>query len=67
MYRFEVPGMKCSGCARKVERAIKAKDASAEFNADLENKRVTVTSSMPQADIAEAIQDAGYANQAMVV
>ncbi|HWX51414.1 MAG TPA: heavy metal-associated domain-containing protein [Roseomonas sp.] len=63
MYRFEVPGMKCSGCARKVERAIKAKDASAEFNADLEKKRVTVTSSMSQADIAEAIQDAGYANQ----
>jgi len=63
MYRFEVPGMKCSGCARKVERAIKAKDASAEFNADLENKRVTVTSSMSQADIAETIQDAGYANQ----
>ena len=63
MYRFEVPGMKCSGCARKVERAIKAKDASAEFNADLENKQVTVTSSMSQADIALAIQDAGYANQ----
>jgi len=62
MYHFEVPGMKCSGCARKVERAIKAKDASAQFNADLENKRVTVTSSMSQADIAEAIQDAGYAN-----
>ncbi|HWX51130.1 MAG TPA: heavy metal-associated domain-containing protein [Roseomonas sp.] len=63
MYRFEVPGMKCRGCARKVERAIKAKDASAEFNADLENKQVTVTSSMSQADIALAIQDAGYANQ----
>ncbi|MFC4168627.1 heavy-metal-associated domain-containing protein [Teichococcus aestuarii] len=62
MYRFEVPGMNCGGCAKKVERAVKAKDASAAFSADLENKRVTVTSSMSQADIAAAIQDAGYPN-----
>lgn len=65
MYSFDVPGMKCGGCAKKVERAIKAKDAFAEFKADLENKRVTVTSSMSQADIAAAIQDAGYANQSV--
>ncbi|KAA2211285.1 heavy-metal-associated domain-containing protein [Pseudoroseomonas oryzae] len=65
MYRFDVPGMKCSGCARKVEGAVKAKDAAAEFSADVENRRVTVNSSVPQAELASAIQEAGYANQAV--
>ena len=64
MYRFDVPGMKCSGCAKKVERAIRAKDASAGFSADIETKRVSVTSSLSQAELAAAIQEAGYANQA---
>lgn len=63
MYRFEVPGMKCGGCAKKVERAVKAKDASAGFSADVENRRVTVTSSVPQAELAAALEQAGYANQ----
>ncbi|PWC26795.1 heavy-metal-associated domain-containing protein [Teichococcus aestuarii] len=62
MYRFEVPGMKCGGCAKKVERAVKAKDGSAAFSADLENRRVSVTSFVSQADVAAAIQDAGYPN-----
>lgn len=65
MYRFDVPGMKCSGCARKVEGAVKAKDATAEFSADVENRRVTVTSSVPQVELAAAIQEAGYVNQSV--
>lgn len=63
MYRFDVPGMKCGGCAKKVERAVKSKDASAEFIADVESRQVTVTSSVTQAELAAAIQEAGYANQ----
>ena len=63
MYRFDVPGMKCGGCARKVERAVRETDASAEFVADVENRQVTVTSSVPRAELAAAIQEAGYANQ----
>ena len=63
MYRFDVPGMKCSGCATKVEGAIKAKDTAAEFSADVENRRVTVISSVSQTELAAAIQEAGYANQ----
>jgi copper chaperone len=65
MYRFDVPGMKCSGCVRKVEGAVKAKDASAKFSADVENRRVTVTSLVSQAELAAAIQEAGYTNQAV--
>ena len=64
MYRFDVPGMKCGGCAKKVERAVRSKDASAGFSADIENRLVTVTSSMPQAELAAASEEAGYANQA---
>ncbi|EFH10327.1 heavy-metal-associated domain-containing protein [Pseudoroseomonas cervicalis] len=64
MYRFDIPGMKCGGCAKKVERAVKEKDASAGFAADVENRRVTVTSSVPRAEFAAAIQAAGYANDA---
>ena len=42
---------------------MKSKDASAGFSADVENRRVTVTSSVPQAELAAAIEQAGYANQ----
>lgn len=63
MYRFEVPGMKCGGCAKKVERAVMSKDASAGFSVDVKNRRVTVTSSVPQAELAAVIEEAGYANQ----
>ncbi|MDU7522300.1 MAG: heavy-metal-associated domain-containing protein [Roseomonas mucosa] len=63
MYRFDVPGMKCSGCAKKVEGAVKAKDSTAEFSADVENRWVTVVSSVSQTELAAAIQKAGYANQ----
>jgi copper chaperone len=65
VYRFDVPGKKCSGCARKVEGAVKAKGVAAEFSADVENRRVTVISSMAQAEFAAAIHEAGYANQPM--
>jgi copper chaperone len=65
MYRFDIPGMKCGGCVKKVEQAVKSKDAAAEFSADVENRQVTVISSMSQAEFAAAIQEAGYANQPM--
>jgi copper chaperone len=65
MYRFDVPGMKCGGCARNVEKAVQSKDSSAQFSADVENRRVTVASSVPQAEFAAAIQEAGYANQSV--
>lgn len=66
MYRFDVPGMKCGSCARKIEGAVKARDVSAEFSADVANRRVTVISSMPQVDLAAAIQEAGYTNHVVV-
>lgn len=63
MYHFDVAKMKCGGCAKKVERAVKSKDASAEVSVNVENRRVTVTSSVPQAEVAAAVKEAGYANQ----
>lgn len=63
MYHFDVPNMKCGGCAKRVERAVKSKDASDEVSADVENRRVTVASSVPHAEVAAAMEEAGYANQ----
>ena len=63
MYRFEVPGMKCGSCARKVEAAVRNRDASAEFNAYVANRQVTVNSSVSEVELAAAIQEAGYTNQ----
>jgi copper chaperone len=42
MYRFDIPGLHCGGCAKTVERAVRSKDASAEFSADIDIKQVTV-------------------------
>jgi copper chaperone len=60
MYQFNVSDMTCGHCVSAVTRAVKGVDSRASVEISLAEKRVTVRSSLPQQEIAEAIQDAGY-------
>ena len=60
MYEFKVADMTCGHCVSSVTRAVKDLDASAQIEISLHARRVVVRSSASQAEIAEAIQEAGY-------
>lgn len=57
---LEVRGMSCSHCERAVTKALQAIDPGAKVAVDLAGGRVTVETARPRADVAAAIEDAGY-------
>lgn len=60
MQTFKVTGMTCAHCERAVTGAIKARDAAAEVEVDLETGVVKVASGLDEAAIRQAIEDEGY-------
>ncbi len=65
MYQFKVTGMTCGHCVAAIEKAVKGLDAQAEVTADLENGQVTVNTEVEAITVSNAIQEAGYENQAI--
>ena len=63
MYQLKVKDMTCGHCANRITQAIKAIDASAVVEIDLEQKRVGITSTHPLAEITTAMTEAGYPPQ----
>jgi copper chaperone CopZ len=59
---FEVTGMTCAHCQRAVTEQIAAVDGVESVTVDLATATVTVTASRPvdRADIAAAVDEAGY-------
>ncbi len=57
---FVVSDMTCDGCVRAITKAVQAVDPAATVSADLVSKRVHVESTSPPADLAEAIDEAGF-------
>ena len=57
---YIVEGMTCSGCVSAVTKAIKAKDASAEVEVDLDAGKVQVGGGLDDAAVIEAVEDAGF-------
>jgi copper chaperone len=55
-----VRGMSCGPCARAVTNAVHSVDPNAEVKVDLETKRVAIDSTAQLAQLAEAIENAGY-------
>ncbi|RZL49387.1 MAG: copper chaperone [Variovorax sp.] len=62
--KFEVTGMSCGHCANVVQGAVRVVDPEAQVTVDLETGHVDVVSEQPRADIAAAIENAGYKVQA---
>lgn len=63
MVTFQVNDMTCGHCASAISRAVAAVDKNASLDIRIQQKLVRIDSSASVADLAEAIQDAGYTPQ----
>ena len=61
---LHIPRMRCGGCAAGVEKAIHVVDASAQITADIEARRVEVTTSADRQALLTALNAAGYPAEA---
>ncbi len=60
MVTFQVNDMTCGHCASAISRAVALVDKDARLDIRIQQKLVRVSSNASMADLAEAIQDAGY-------
>lgn len=60
MLELDLPGMTCGGCVRGVTAAVRELDADAQVEADLEHRRARITTTAPEAQVREALTEAGY-------
>jgi copper chaperone len=60
MFRFEVPNMKCGGCAGTVKKALLSIDPSARIETDPPARSVLVDSNKPEKDLRAVLAEAGY-------
>ena len=60
MLQLTVPSMACGACANTITQAVHTVDASAKVSADPITKQVGVDSTAAEAQIREAIAQAGY-------
>ncbi|CAM4359348.1 heavy-metal-associated domain-containing protein [Kerstersia similis] len=63
MTEFQVPRMKCGGCAGTITAAIKAVDPQAVVETDPASKRVSVQSTVSEDALRAALENAGYPAQ----
>ena len=59
---FSVPEMSCGHCSAAIEKAIAEIDPSAKVNCDLDTRQVAVDTSLSQAEVSQAMKQAGYAS-----
>ncbi len=57
---FHLDDMVCGGCVRGVTKAIQGVDPDAKIDANPETHLVKVQSSASEAQIAEALREAGF-------
>src|SRR5688572_21403357 len=60
MVSFQVNDMTCGHCASAISRAVASVDKAARVDVRIQQKLVRVSSTASVAELAEAIQDAGY-------
>lgn len=58
--RFRIENMECGGCVRGVTRAIHTVDPEATVMADPETRMVEIGSARAAADLAAALEAAGF-------
>ena len=63
MYRFNVPGMTCGGCARRVSNALRLLDPAAEVITQPPSREVTVRTTANLQAVLAALEAAGYPAQ----
>lgn len=60
MIEFQVADMTCGHCASVITKAVKAVEADAQVEVDLQAKRVRVSGPADAQEVADAIREAGY-------
>ena len=65
--QWKVSGMSCGHCVRAITQAIQALDPQAQIQVNLAQATVNIESSLTQAAIVAAIEEAGYAVQSAEV
>ncbi|MFK0298488.1 heavy-metal-associated domain-containing protein [Brevundimonas sp. NPDC090276] len=64
MIALTIPKIRCGGCVASVEKAIHSVDASAQIVADIETRRVEVTTQADRQALVTALDAAGYPAEA---
>ncbi|MBK1637266.1 heavy-metal-associated domain-containing protein [Rhodovulum adriaticum] len=59
--KFNVPDMSCGHCTAAIEKAIKAQDPGAAIDCDLDSRTVSAETSLSEAALSAALEQAGYA------
>ena len=57
---FKVSGMNCGHCTQAIQKAILAIDPQAKVETDIGAQTVQVDSSLTNAELQKAIEEAGY-------
>lgn len=60
MTKLNVPEMSCGHCKAAVENAVAGVDASASVDVDLENRTVSIQSTITDAALIAALKEGGY-------
>jgi len=60
MTKLNVPKMSCGGCRASVEKAVAGVDANASVEVDLENRTVSIQSTLTDAMLIDALKAEGY-------
>lgn len=55
-----IPDMACSACVETITKAVQVIDPTAEINADVKTKQVSIETQANEASIRDAIAAAGY-------
>lgn len=63
MITLKVPDMTCGHCVKTVTGALKAADPGASVEIDLGAQIVKVTNAADEANLRQALVQAGYANE----
>ena len=60
MTKLNVPEMSCGHCKAAIEKAVAGVDADARVSVDLENRTVSIESSIADAALIDALKAEGY-------
>jgi copper chaperone len=59
-YTFNVPDMSCNHCKMRIEKTMNESGGVKALNIDLETKKITLESDLPEKDLVKLFDDAGY-------
>ena len=59
-HTFNVPDMSCNHCKMRIEKTMNESGKVKDLIIDLQTKKVSLESELPEADLIKLFDDAGY-------